>query len=316
MNKIGLSGKTFLVLILLAELSGAGTTWGQKPVRQGPPVPTAFCMDTISMNLYHKVNAYRRQMGLDPILLSRSLSYIAAIHARDLLLHHPDRGPCNFHSWSGKGSWTPFCYPRDESKKASVWDKPRELTRYPSKAYEIVYWENNPLKEDTIFMVWRTEEYFRAFLLNTGKWQGKPWNAIGIAVCENYACAWFGEAPDPEGEATPCGKKAEQRVTADISGEKSVGTPAVRADTNSARKELPKDSIPFIYYIIVKTNLSREAAEKLAGTLRTGEYPAARVLDEDQKIRVSVYETTDRAAATVKLREVKRTYKDAWLLKK
>jgi len=27
---------------------------------------------------------------------------------------------------------------------------------------------------------------------------GKQWNAIGIAVSENYACAWFGEVADPK----------------------------------------------------------------------------------------------------------------------
>jgi hypothetical protein len=314
------TGNAVLAMILIALMSFPQSAGCQKPVKQGPPVPSSFCIDTVSMNLYMKVNSYRRQKGLAPIPLSKSLSYVATLHARDLYLHHPDRGPCNFHSWSDKGAWNPFCYPADESKKATVWDKPRELTRYPSKAFEIVYWENNPLEEDTVFMVWKSEVYFRTFLLNSGKWQGKSWNAIGIAVFENYACAWFGEAADPEGEATLCGMKntgKESGTPPPSSAVKRAKTEPLKNDSSPALKTIGRDSLPARYYIIVRTNLPRDAAEKLAGSLRNGAYPGAKVLDADGKIRVSVFDTQDKPAATAKLREVKQSvYKDAWLLKK
>jgi len=230
-----------------------------------------------------------------------------------------------------------------------VWDKPRELTRYPAKGYEIVYWENNPLIRDTIIMVWKTEEYFNNFLLNQGKWQGKTWNAIGIAVYENYACAWFGEVPDPEGEAFVCGntpkkqamdtikpaplpvvkpvskpKKARPPVNAIIKADSLSGTrpglrPGKPPDSVAGIKVssgIQRDSVTGIYYIIVMTSLPLDASEKLASTLRAGGYPGAKVLENDGKIRVSVFETTDKALVMAKLREVKKTYKDAWLLKK
>jgi len=31
----------------------------------------------------------------------------------------------------------PFCYPKDENKKNSVWDKPRELTKYLQKLMKL-----------------------------------------------------------------------------------------------------------------------------------------------------------------------------------
>ena len=194
-----------IMLVLISF--GCNMASCQPLMKQGPAVPANFCIDATEMELYQMINEYRLSNNLPPIPLSKSLSYIATLHAKDLFLHHPDQGSCNFHSWSNKGFWLPFCYPKDENKKNSVWEKPRELTKYPSRANEIVYWENNPLVKDTIIMVWKTEEYFNSFLLNTGKWQGKTWNAVGIAVYENYACAWFGEAADPEGAAIVCGSK-------------------------------------------------------------------------------------------------------------
>ena len=225
---------------------------GQSIVKQGPAVPVNFCIGTNEMELYLLINEYRKNFNLPPIPLSKSLSHIAALHAKDLYLNHPNQGSCNFHSWSNKGFWIPFCYPKDETKKNSVWDKPRELTKYPSRAYEIVYWENNPLIKDTIIMVWKTEDYFNSFLLNTGKWQGKTWNAIGIAVFENYACAWFGESSDPEGEVFVCGSKPEEHLK-----------DSIKPRVNQVNSRLSKDSIPAIYCIIVKTNLSPDAAKKM-----------------------------------------------------
>lgn len=315
-------------------------------------MPINFCIDTMEMKLYKMINDYRQRYNIPPIPLSKSLSYIAALHAKDLFLHHPDQGPCNFHSWSNKGFWAPFCYPKDENKKNSVWDKPRELTKYPSKANEIVYWENNPLVTDTIMMVWKTEDYFNSFLLNTGKWQGKPWNAIGIAVYENYACAWFGEVADPEGEATVCGSTPVIRAKDTVKqAMKPVVKPAVKPGVKPKKAKVikvnankadslaikpgdslaavppdslavktvapshPKDSTSVTYYIIVNSRLPKDAANKLVNTLRTGGYPDAKLLEKDGKLRVSIHESHDKTAITVQLKEVRKTYKDAWLLK-
>ena len=292
------------LLVLIHVLHGSSGLLAQNVAKQGPAVPVNFCVSAGEMELHKQVNDYRKHYGLPPIPLSKSLSYVASLHAKDLFLNHPEAGPCNSHSWSNKGFWLPFCYPGDENKKNSVWDKPRELTKYPSRAYEIVYWENNPLSTDTVIMVWQMEEYFNSFLLNTGKWQGKTWNAVGIGVYENYACAWFGEVHDPECEVIVCGSVPVRQVKKDSVPEK-VPTAAV-----------PKDSSSVKYYIIVKTNLSLNASTKLVGALKTDGYQDAKVLEKDGKIRVSVFESPDRATVTAKLKEVKKTYKDAWLLKK
>ncbi|MEI7661135.1 MAG: CAP domain-containing protein [Bacteroidota bacterium] len=304
---------------------------GQQMVKQGNPVPAGFCISSTVTELYNAINEYRQHYDLPPVVLSKSLCYVAALHAKDLALHHPDQGPCNFHSWSGKSFWKPFCYPRDENKKNSVWDKPRELTPYPDRAYEIVYWENTSLIADTVIMVWKTEAYFNSFLLNNGKWQGKEWNAIGIALYENYACAWFGEVPDPEGAAVECGT-APPVHKPDTLKSLPIKKKNLPADSRTVKDEIPvpKPLPPVkvkpeeavvhsdttkIYYIIVKTNLSMEAATRLVNSLKAKDYPDARVIHKDDKVRVSVFESPFKPVVTAKLREVKQTYKDAWLFK-
>ena len=292
----------YILLLLLFVMLNYGTQeiFGQTVVKQGPAVPSGFSVGTVELDLCRMINDYRQQNNLPSIPLSRSLSYVAALHAKDLYLNHPDQGPCNFHSWSPKGIWKPFCYPRDENKKNSVWDKARELTKYPSKAYEIVYWENNALEKDTIMMVWRTEEYFNSFLLNSGKWTGKTWNAIGIAVYENYACAWFGEEPDPEIK---------------INTPKAEVQPVKKSDPVKNEIIAKTDSSSVIYYIIVKTNLSPDASNKLVNDLKVAGYAGAKVLGKDVKLRISAFQTTEKSEAMSMLKEIKKVYKDAWLLK-
>jgi hypothetical protein len=289
------------------------------------------------MKLYRMVNEYRKQYDLPPIPLSRSLSYVASVHAKDLFLHHPDAGPCNFHSWSAHGTWKPFCYPRDENKKSSVWDKPKEITRYPGKGFEIVYWENNPVVIDSVINVWKSEEYFVSFLLNTGKWDGKKWNAIGIGIWENYACAWFGEVTDPEGAAWECGSKpmkAPADTTAVKPGPKAepkpkpgVKPPQPKPKADTLKAEKPSDTVQKAvpadtsrvfkgtYYIIVRSGVPLNQADKAVAALKEKGYADPKVLEKDGKARISIFESRDKDVAMAKLRETKKTIRDAWLLK-
>ena len=312
---------------------------GQVPTRQGKPVPAGFHVTPAVQELYDKINDYRQQNNLPPVRLSRSLCYVAALHVKDLALHHPDNGPCNSYSWSGEGFWKPFCYPRDENKKNSVWDKPRELTQYPARAYEIIYWENVKLTPDSVLAVWKTEDYFNNFLLNGGKWQGIGWKAIGIAMNDNYASAWFGEAADPEDISKPAESAVKPSVKDTAKPVVTVKKPAppvkkpkikkVRpvqtdslavkpADTVPARVAAPpagQDTVARTYYIIIRTNLTLAAANRLAAELRAGDYPAATVITKDDKIRVSVFDSPVKTIAVAKLREIKKRYRDAWLFK-
>ncbi len=318
-----------MLIFLLGQLPAPAS--GQ-PNMKGNLIPANFCIGSKEMKLCQMINEYRSIFELPAIPLSKSLCYTASLHAKDLFLHHPDQGACNFHSWSDKGFWKPFCYPGDEDKKNSVWDKPKEVTRYPAKGYEIVYWENEVPDIDSILSVWKTESYFNDFLMNTGKWEGKKWNAIGLAIYENFACAWFGEATDPEGPPWVCGNPpvirgadAAQTSPRPVSKVSKVKTkndsvvelpqaPGITGKGDSTKVFRPDST--FTYYIIVRTNVSKKLAEQIFNDYKSKGHNNARVIEKNGKIRISVYETKDRLEALTKLKEVRKTLvKDAWLLK-
>jgi len=333
-------------ILLFFLLSAACPSFSQHAEKRVNEIPSSFCVSPMEFKLYTMINEYRARYDLPPIPLSKSLCYVAALHVKDLFLNHPDKGPCNAHSWSANGHWKPFCYPRDENKKNSVWDKPRELTTYKGKGYEIVYWENNATVIDSIIELWKSVDYFNSFLMNTGKWNGKKWNAIGISIYENYAAAWFGELPDEELAPVVCGsapvaslkkepvvkKEPAPAITPVVVPPKSAETPpaahkqvATNADTTKIQKHKKTENTqiqPEIfkkpsgrYYIVVKSQSPRAEMIKSLDDLKSQGYPEAKLLERDRKLRVSVLDFQVKAAADSALREVRKTMKDAWILK-
>ena len=59
--------------------------------------------------LYDIIMKYRKSRRLPTIPLSESLTYVAQVHARDLVENNPVHGECNLHSWSDKGPWSECC---------------------------------------------------------------------------------------------------------------------------------------------------------------------------------------------------------------
>jgi cell division septation protein DedD len=315
-----------LALLLVFQVIFFTGAWSQKqPVQQQLTVPASYSIPDLEVKLYNMVNEYRASFNLPPIPLSRSLSFVAYTHVKDLYHNHPDQAPCNFHSWSNRGNWKPFCYPGDEKKNNSVWDKPRELTGYKGKGFEIIYWENNPVNIDSIIPFWSSIDYFNSFLLNTGKWQDKKWMAIGIGIYENYASAWFGEVPDMEEKPSAVPPAAETAAKVAVPAKPipeskepvtdvtpnpdlpSSPAPAAKLDSHSAKSGT--------YYIIVSSQQPMAKSGKLVEELKAKGYADAKVLAKDNKVRVSIAELPDKAKADSALREVKKLYKDAWILK-
>ena len=322
-------------LFLLVLMALNFSAFCQQPGKRGNEVPSSFCISPMEYKLYTMINDYRARYDLPPIPLSKALCYVASTHVKDLFLNNPDKGSCNFHSWSAKGHWKPFCYPKDENKKNSVWDKPKELTNYRGKGYEIVYWENSAVVIDSIIAFWKSVDYFNSFLMNTGKWNGKRWNAIGISIYENYASAWFGEPSDLEGVPVVCGSipavspKAAASTPEKLKGE-SEPAKTTKAETLKPAPPKPKESRkspetqvqPAIlqspsgrFYIIVKSQSPRKEMLKTLDDLKKQGYPEAKMLENDNKLRVSVLDYTVKSSADSALREVKKIFKDAWILK-
>jgi len=307
--------KSLILFFLLLALAGAAQQL-QKPAYT---IPANYRVSEEEMRLYRMINDYRRRYDLPPVPLSRSLCYVASSHVKDLFFHHPDQEPCNFHSWSDKGPWKPFCYPRDENKKNSVWDKPKEFTPYKDKGYEIVYWENNQVDIDSVINFWKSVSYFNSFLMNTGKWQGTKWEAIGIGIYENYACAWFGQTQDPldppllEGENPPLPVPLKAGIDSSLKTETFKPVPPLSPPPVTSISDTTGRHVK--YYIIIRSNVPVKDTSVLMKSYRDKGYPCVRFHPNEGKGRISVFETTDKATAQAKLKEVKVEFKDAWLLK-
>ena len=145
--------------------------------------------------LYDLIMEYRREKGLPKIQLSHSLTYVAKMHAQDLVINKPDVGNCNMHSWSSNGNWIPCCYTDNHSQAELMWSKPRELTNYTGNGYEISYWSSAGVDASDALSTWKTSSGHNAIITNEGMWNNK-WYAIGIGIYKEYAVVWFGKIYD------------------------------------------------------------------------------------------------------------------------
>lgn len=85
-----------------------------------------------------------------------------------------------------------------------MWNKPREITGYASKGYEIAYFQSDGVMAFAALEGWKHSKGHNAVILNRGIWKSVKWKAVGIGIYKNYAVAWFGALPDHETGVTEC----------------------------------------------------------------------------------------------------------------
>lgn len=273
---------------------------------KGQQIPPNFCLSEDEASLFRMINELRIANGASQLELSKSLSYVAQLHVRDLHLNNPAVNGCNQHSWSDKGNWVPFCYPKDQTRKKSVWDKPKELTKYPGIAYEVVYWENSSAFPDQIIENWKSTPQSANLILGHGKWNRNHWKVVGVAIFKGYACAWFGESVDPEEEIRICHSDSviSFKVEAAIH-EQQNGQAA--SDAVIAKKT------GRFYIISGSFNNLKQAQATLKDVRKLG-YKRSCIIENDGKYRVSIddFETVELAKSGRK--KIANKFRDAWIL--
>jgi hypothetical protein len=159
------------------------------------------------LKLYQLIMDYRKSEGLPEIPLSKSLTYVAQVHCRDLADNKPDlKSGCNAHSWSDKGEWTACCYTRDHKQAECMWNKPKELTNYPGYGFEIAGGSSDPRYKGFVMTAqyalesWQKSYHHNNVILNKDIWADSEWKAIGIGIYKGFTTVWFGKEEDPEGE--------------------------------------------------------------------------------------------------------------------
>ena len=146
---------------------------GKRPARSSG----GFSDDEVA--LYRMLMDYRRSHGLSSIPLSPNLCRVARLHVRDLEAHPPSGG-CNLHSWSKYGPWQSVCYNGGQNAEF-MWSKPRELTDYSGKGYEIAAWTSGRMVADQAMKLWEESYPHDALILNSGNWECLRWKAVGLA---------------------------------------------------------------------------------------------------------------------------------------
>jgi hypothetical protein len=259
-----------------------------------------FCINQEELNLYNLVNAYRKQNGLADIPLSKNLCYVAKLHVNDLQYNNPDTANCNLHSWSDKGDWLECCYGPDVFNNSCMTSKPKELTSYPGKAYEIAFWESVDAMPAIVIDLWKSSSASNDLMLNKGTWKGTQWKACGVGVLKGYAVLWFGPEADADDGVKICNSE-------EVAGklQKKVLEGAVDVSNSSGNN----------YYLVISSWKDMASAKAEAQRFKDKGFRNPSVLQSGDNFRVSLgnYPTKEKAvAAKASLNE---KYKDAWILK-
>ncbi|MEM6523039.1 MAG: CAP domain-containing protein [Bacteroidota bacterium] len=161
------------------------------------------CLSKEEVKLVNIINKYRKSKRLKAIPVSKKLTLVAQLHAKDLAENYDfnPKGKCNPHSWSNQGSWTSCCYTNDHKEAECMWNKPKEIAEYESHGYEIAYYSSAGATAEEGLRGWKKSSGHNPLLINAGMWERVKWKAIGVGIYKEYAVVWFGQLEDEE---QPC----------------------------------------------------------------------------------------------------------------
>lgn len=142
-----------------------------------------------ALELITLVNEYRAENALPAIAASSSLCIVGDTHIGDLVANSPHSpASCNMHSWSDQGSWSACCYTSDHAQAQCMWDKPKQLTVYPSNGYENAAGGGGSISPLQALNLWKGSPGHNAVILNEGIWANQEWRAMGQAYAMATRC--------------------------------------------------------------------------------------------------------------------------------
>ena len=266
-------------------------------------IPETYCITQEELILLEKINQYRMENSLPLLELSKSLSWVAHLHVRDLFLNQPHReNGCNMHSWSGEGNWSAFCFPKEQTKRKSVWDKPKELTHYVAPAHELIFWSNQETGFEEALAEWKSIPQSASLILNTGRYAKMKWKTAGVAIFKGYVSFWAGEALDAETSVRVCHSD-------------SIIATRVVAGKPQVQRVDPVKMSSGKYYLIFGSYASLQQASEGQQKLVNDGFPQAQILEKDGKYRTSIGEFDTMEAAKTARKSLPVKYSKAWILK-
>jgi hypothetical protein len=253
-------------------------------------VPADFCITTNDKQLSEALNEFLTENGREPVNLSKSLSYVAFLHVNDLIKNHPDTSICNLSSWSRHGDWTACCYNKYVPDQECMWGKPKELTPFRYRGYELALFLEEGAHPDTVMQVLMSSNKAIDMLLAKGAYSKKKWISIGVSVKQNYASIWFAQRED---------KTGAPKICQEITDNKESSRPTVS-----------------VYYVIAGSFEAKADAKEMLKRLKQNGFKKAGILKSGINTRVYFQEFTNLKEAMHFKQNLPYTYGDAWIFKK
>jgi hypothetical protein len=282
-----------LLIVFLSIMFLSGNSFSQQDSLN------AFCISPEEYKLFKLVNDYRKEMSLPGIPLSKSLSNVAKMHIADLIQNKPDTNTCSFHSWSNKGEWQSCCFTKESKDKLCMQTKPAELTGYPGKGYEVVYWESREASAEKAINQWKETLAAKSVLSNFREWENYNWGAMGVGIDGGFAIIWLGEEADIEKETMVCG------------GEAIINQPPAPVQVQGP--QIVSESTGRFYLIFGNYATMNEAKSVAAKYFKEG-FTKAKVITKDDKFRISLNDFPSKELAAQGKKELPPKYKDAWIM--
>lgn len=253
------------------------------------------CLTSDEQKLAGLINAFRKENKKSTLPLSKALTIVAKAHVTDLQENRPDTSICLTGSWSDNADWTPCCYNKYVLNEECMWGKPKELTDYPYRGYELSYFEEGIIQVDSLFNIWMTSEETKDMLLTQGNFSPKKWETMGLAVGENYACIWFGQRTDAAGSPPAC-------ETLQPKNQENENKPVASGKQQS-------------YYLIYGSFILQADAEEAVKRYNKNGFTNAQILQAGQRFRVALNKFASLKAAMDAKEKLSSSYREAWILK-
>lgn len=276
---------TLIVSFILLFLALSGKSIAQKSI------PKGFCITPEEKQLFNQINQMIDEYGKTELELSKSLSYVAKVHIDDLLKNHPDTSICNLSSWSDKGEWTACCHNPYIPQQDCMWDKPKELTPYPYRGYELVSYFEDDFNLDSVLLLWSDTKQVLDMILTEGNFKKKKWICMGIGLNEKYVSVWFGQRADKQGKTDICND-----------------------DTSADRLVIDSDTEAKYYIIFGSYSTTKDAKEALKQFAKN-DFENAGILKSNNAIRVYLDSFSNIKEAMFYKQNLPYTYREAWIFK-
>lgn len=257
-------------------------------------IPDDFCISKNEHNLFNKINEIRADYDKNEIQLSKSLSYVASVHIVDLETNHPDTSICTSSSWSDKGNWTPCCYNSYVHDPDCMWEKPKELTNYQYRGYELITFFEEEFTIDSIINLWTDSRDVLDMILTRGRYEKKKWLCGGLSIGNNYVSVWFGQRRDSQPQPEVCADEGNNE------------------DNVNSRVTVTEKTY---YYLIIGSYVDLHSAKVGQRDVDKNEFDGVGILQGNNKFRLYLGKYKTLKEAMFAKQHLPFKYKDAWILK-